>query len=293
MTRLKIWTLAARPKTLPAAVAPVLVGTVMAWEAGGFHPWAAACALLGALLIQIGTNFCNDYADHARGADTEGRKGPLRVTQAGLVRPGVVKRAAVLVFAGAALAGAYLIFRGGYVVLVIGVLSIAAGAAYTTGRYPLGYLGLGDLFVLVFFGPVAVGGTYYVQALSLTPTVIIAGLAPGLLATAILVVNNVRDIEEDRASGKKTTVVRFGRKFGVGLWAACVLVAALLPLEIMVASGGAHQWAGATILILVPAMGVFQKLHSTQDPVKLNPLLGQTAALLLAYSVVFSIGWVL
>ncbi|MFB3133801.1 MAG: 1,4-dihydroxy-2-naphthoate octaprenyltransferase, partial [Rhodothermales bacterium] len=164
---LAIWTAAARPKTLGAAVAPVLVGTAMAWEAGGFHAPAALCALLGALLIQIGTNFSNDYADFLKGADTGVRKGPLRVTQAGLVAPATMKRATVLVFALAFVVGLYLIWRGGWPILVIGVLSILSGVFYTVGRYSLADLGLADVFVLVFFGPVAVGGTYYVQALEI------------------------------------------------------------------------------------------------------------------------------
>ncbi len=292
-TGLSVWVTAARPKTLAAAFAPVLLGTVLAWEAGGFHEWAAACALTCAILIQVGTNYCNDYADFARGADTSERKGPLRVTQAAMVSERTIKTAAALVFALSFLIGLYLVNRGGWVILLIGLVAIAAGALYTAGRFPLGYLGLGDLFVLIFFGPVAVGGTYYVQTLEITPTIIVAGFAPGLLATAILVVNNVRDIEEDRKAGKKTLVVRFGRRFGIGLWVGCVVVAALLPLEIVVATGGQHTWAGATALILLPAMAVFHKLHTSTDPEVLNPLLGQTALLLLAHSIIFSVGWIL
>ena len=289
----QVWFLAARPKTLPVAVAPVLLGTAMAWEADGFHVWAALCALVCALLIQIGTNFCNDYADYVRGADTGARKGPLRATQAGLVSVRTMRAATVVVFAAAALLGGYLIARGGGAVLAIGLASIAAGVLYTSGRYPLGYLGLGDVLVLLFFGPVAVGGTYYVQTLEITTAVIVAGFAPGLLATAILLVNNIRDIDQDRAAGKNTTVVRFGRRFGLGLWVGCVLVAALLPLEMTVASGGQHTWAGSTALILIPAMAIFHKLHTSTDSKVLNPLLGQTAALLLAHSILFSIGWVI
>ncbi|MDE2732073.1 MAG: 1,4-dihydroxy-2-naphthoate polyprenyltransferase [Bacteroidota bacterium] len=289
----QVWFLAARPKTLPAAVAPVLVGTAMAWEAGGFHPWAALCALVCALLIQIGTNFCNDYADFVRGADTCARKGPLRVTQAGLISVRAMRAATVIVFTAAALLGGYLIARGGEAVLAIGLASIAAGVLYTSGRFPLGYLGLGDILVLLFFGPIAVGGTYYVQTLEITATVIVAGFAPGLLATAILLVNNIRDIDQDRAAGKKTTIVRFGRRFGLGLWVGCVVIAALLPLEITVASGGQHTWAGSTALILIPAMAIFHKLRTSTDSKVLNPLLGQTAALLLAYSILFSVGWII
>ena len=288
-----VWVRAARPKTLAATVAPVLLGTVLAWDADGVHAWAAGCALISSLLIHLGTNYCNDYADYARGADTSERKGPLRATQAALVSGRAMKIAAAIVFAVAIVIGLYLVMRAGWIVLWIGLVSIAAGALYTVGKFPFGYLGLGDLFVLIFFGPVAVGGTYYVQTLEITPTIVVAGFAPGLLATAILVVNNVRDIDEDRKAGKKTLVVRFGRKFGVGLWAGCVIVAALLPLEIVVATGGQHTWAGATALILVPAMAIYHKLKMSTDPKILNPLLGQTALLLLVHSVIFAVGWVL
>lgn len=289
----RIWLLAARPKTLPAAMAPVLVGTAMAWEAEGFHLGAAACAMVCGLLIQIGTNFCNDYADYVKGADTVARKGPLRMTQLGLVSVQAMRVATIIVFSLAVLLGVYLIARGGWGILVIGLASIAAGVLYTSGRYPLGYVGLGDLLVLLFFGPIAVGGTYYVQVLAITPAVIVAGFAPGLLAVAILVVNNIRDIDQDRAAGKKTTVVRFGRRFGLGLWVVCVLIAALLPLEMTVASGGQHTWAGSTTLILIPALLIFQKLRTSTDSEALNPLLGQTAALLVAHSILFCIGWVI
>ena len=293
LSKAGIWIQATRPKTLPAAFAPVLMGTAMAWEAGAFHLWAAVCALVGAILIQIGTNFCNDYADFVRGADNANRIGPQRVTQAGLLSVKAIRIATVVVFVMAVLVGTYLIARGGWIVLLIGLASIAAGIWYTSGRYPLAYLGLGDVFVLFFFGPIAVGGTYYVQALEITTLVIVAGFAPGLLATAILVVNNIRDIDQDRAAAKKTTVVRFGRRFGIGLWVACVLIAALLPLEITVATGGQYTWAGATALILIPALAILHKLRSSTDSAVLNPLLGYTAALLMAHSVLFSIGWIL
>ena len=288
-SRLKIWRLAVRPKTLGAAVAPVVLGTALAVEAGGFHGAAAVCALLGALLIQIGTNFSNDYADFLKGADTEARKGPLRVTQAGLVAPATMRRATILVFGLAVVAGLYLIWRGGWPVLIVGVASIASGVLYTVGRYALAYTGLADLFVLVFFGPVAVGGTYYVQALTLDGAVLAAGLGPGLLAVAILLVNNIRDVEEDRAAGKRTLVVRVGKHFGVGLYAACFVGAALVPVGLFVATGR-HPWAMMAALIVVPALPILRTLR-TAPPVVLNPLLGATGRLLLLYSLIFAIGW--
>lgn len=288
--RVRAWVLASRPKTLPVAIAPILIGSAMAWDDGGFHSGAALIAAACALLITIGTNLCNDYADFISGADTEDRKGPTRVTQAGLIAPGHVKAATILVFFLATVLGMYLVDRGGWGVLLIGLASIVAGILYTAGPWPYGYKGLGDVFVLIFFGPVAVAGTYYVQTLELTSTVIIAGFAPGLLSVAILTVNNIRDIEEDRNVNKKTLVVRFGRKFGIGLWLGCVTIAALLPLEFVRATGD-HVWAGMTVLILIPAMSILHKLVTIHDSALLNPLLGQTALLLLVHSVIFALGW--
>ncbi len=288
--RVRAWVLASRPKTLPVAIAPILIGSAMAWDDGGFHSGAALIAAACALLITIGTNLCNDYADFISGADTEDRKGPTRVTQAGLIAPGHVKAATILVFSLATVLGMYLVDRGGWGVLLVGLASIMAGILYTAGPWPYGYKGLGDVFVLIFFGPVAVAGTYYVQTLELTSTVIIAGFAPGLLSVAILTVNNIRDIEEDRNVNKKTLVVRFGRKFGIGLWLGCVTIAALLPLEFVRATGD-HVWAGMTVLILIPAMSTLHKLVTIHDSALLNPLLGQTALLLLVHSVIFALGW--
>ncbi len=289
-SRAAIWTLAARPKTLWAAFAPVLMGTAMAFEAGGFHALSALAALVGALLIQIGTNFSNDYADFLKGADTEARKGPLRATQAGLVSPRSMKRAAILVFSLAVVAGLYLIWRGGWPILIIGLLSIFSGVIYTAGRHSLAYLGLGDLFVLVFFGPVAVGGTYYVQALDISWPVILSGVGAGMLSVAILLANNIRDIDEDRLAGKKTLVVRFGRSFGAGLYAASVAVAGLVPISMFLLTGR-HPWVMAAAVVAPLALPNLKALRDITDAYALNPLLGATARLLLIYSVLFSIGW--
>ena len=264
----------------------------MAWEDGAAHVASAFFALVGALLIQIGTNFSNDYIDFLKGADTGARKGPLRVTQAGLVSPRAMKRATFLTFALAFATGLYLVWRGGWPVLLIGALSIVAGVLYTAGRYSLAYLGLGDLFVLLFFGPVAVGGTYYVQALDLTWEVLVAGLGPGLLAAALLVVNNLRDADEDRAAGKKTLVVRFGRRFGVGLYLFSVVGAALVPVALYLATE-AHPFALAAVGTVPMAIPAVRTLFRTREARHLNPLLGTTARLLLVYSLLFSIGWVL
>ena len=288
-----VWIVAARPKTLWAAVAPVVLGTALAVDAGAFHWLSALCALTAAVLIQIGTNYSNDYHDFVKGADTSLRKGPLRVTQAGLVNPGAVRRAAAIAFALAFAAGLYLIWRGGWPILLVGLLSILFGTLYTAGRYSLSYLGVADLFVLVFFGPVAVAGTYYVQALELPWYVVVAGLGPGLLSTAILLVNNTRDVDEDRAAGKRTIVVRMGRDFGVALYAIVAGAAAIVPVVLAVTIGG-HYWAiaaSAAVALLVP--GIVRKLRVGREGPELNPLLGATSRLLLIYSLLFGAGWLI
>ena len=288
-----VWLEAARPKTLPVAVAPVLVGIGLAVEAGAFHALAAACALAGAVLIQVGTNYVNDAEDAARGADTEARVGPRRATAAGLVSAGQMRAAAALAFGLAVAAGGFLIWRGGWPVLALGLVSIASGVAYTAGRYALAYTGLADLFVLVFFGPVAVGGTYYVQALELPTWVPVAGLGTGFLATAVLVANNVRDVEEDRAAEKRTLVVRFGRAFGVRLYSACVSGAVVVPAALYVVARDHVGVLAASLAAAVVGRRLARTLARERDPAVLNPLLGKTAGLLFLYSAAFALGWAL
>lgn len=291
-SRAAIWLLAARPKTLSAAVAPVALGTAFAWEADAFHALAALAALVAAVLIQVGTNFSNDYHDYVKGADTADRKGPMRVTQAGLIEPQAVRRAAVLAFSLAFLVGLYLVWRGGWVILAIGLASIFFGVLYTAGRYSLSYLGLADLFVLVFFGPVAVAGTYYVQALELSGVVVLAGFGPGFLSTAILLVNNIRDVDEDRAAGKKTLVVRLGRHVGVALYGACVGLAAVVVLFTTIPYED-HLWALIALAVLPFGVQKAEQLNKETDPEKLNALLGATSRLLLAYCLLYALGWML
>ena len=293
----RIWLEAARPKTLPAAVAPVLVGIGLAVEAGAFHALAALCALAGALLIQIGTNYANDAEDFARGADTDARKGPRRATASGAVTAGQMRAAAASRSGSRSPRASTSSSRGGWPILALGLASIASGYAYTAGRYALAYTGLADLFVLVFFGPVAVGGTYYVQALDLPGWVPVAGLGPGFLATAILIANNVRDVDEDRAADKRTLVVRFGRAFGVRLYGVCVSGAVVVPASLALV---AHQGGDGHIGVLAAsALAAFlgrplaRTLATTSDPAVLNPLLGKTAGLLFLYSVAFALGWTL
>lgn len=286
-----VWLLAARPRTLPASVAPVLIGTAMAFGDGALHGPAALAALVCAVLIQVATNLHNDLFDFERGADTASRLGPMRVTQAGLVSPATMRRGIAAVLALTLLGGLYLVWRGGWPILATGLVSVAAGMLYTGGPRPLGYLGLGDLLVLVFFGPVAVAGTYYVQALTLNPTVVAAGLGPGLISVAMLAVNNLRDTDEDRRAGKKTLAVRFGRGFVRAEYIAAVVAACMLPLALHLASGR-HPWSVAGCLTVVAALPAFRRLL-TCEGASLNPVLARTGGLLLIYSALFSVGWVL
>lgn len=288
--RLRVWILAARPKTLGAAIAPVVVGTAMAVEAGVWHAGAAACAMLSAILIQVGVNYHNDYADYLQGADTDDRVGPMRVTQSGLVNPDTMRRATVAVFAAAVAAGGYLIVRGGWPVLVIGIASIATAIWYTAGPYSLASLGLADLAVFLFFGPVAVGGTYYVQALACPLEVLVAGAGPGLFSVGILLVNNVRDVADDRASGKRTLVVRLGRTIGVGLYAFCTFVAIVLPGALVVWTGR-HPWTLSTLLLLPMLVRPVRTMVENEHAERLNPLLATTGRLLVLWAVLFSVGW--
>ncbi len=288
----QIWIQASRPKTLWAAVAPVIIGTAMAFADGKGHWPSALLATLGAVLIQIGTNFANDYFDFHKGADEGERLGPLRVTQAGLVSPATIKRATVLVFTLAFLSGLYLIWRGGLPILIIGLLSILFGVLYTGGPYPLGYYGLGDIFVLIFFGLVAVGGTYYVQAREIHWYVLVAGIAPGLFSTALLTVNNLRDIYSDREAGKRTLAVRFGETFARFEYLFCIVVASLMPV-VLVALTGRHWLSLLASLVMVAAMGSMRIILKEKPGRIFNQVLADTGKWLLIYSLLFSLGWVL
>jgi len=293
MASLKIWIDAARPKTLWAAFAPVLIGTAMAHAAGKFHLPSAIAALAGAFLVQIGTNLWNDYADFKKGADTHERKGPVRATQAGLIAPASMRRASFLVFGLTLLVCLGLVLRGGWPILAIGLLSILCGFLYTSGPWPLGYVGLGEVFVLIFFGPVAVGGTYYVQALDISSTVLLAGLAPGLLAVAILTVNNLRDIETDARAGKRTLPVRFGRTFARREYVFCFLAAVGIPVILFYCQFGEHPYVLLAVLTLPIGRTTIINVCTSDAPAVLNPMLGRTAKLLLLYSLLFSLGWML
>ena len=290
---LQLWLEAARLRALPAALAPVMIGTAMAGAAGLAHAGAALAALAGAAAIQVGTNFANDYSDFVRGTDSRPQLGRRRLLPSGLIAPRTMALAAAAAFAVAVLVGLYLVARGGWPVVAIGVASILAGIFYTGGPAPYGYRGLGDVFVLAFFGPVAVAGTWYVQALTVSWPAILAGVGPGLVAVAILAVNNLRDARSDAASGKRTLAVILGRRFARIEHAACILLGvAGVPLALVLAGA-----APVTVLIalgaLIPARRVLATVATSDDADALDAALGGTGRVLAIYAVLFSAGWLL
>lgn len=289
----RVWLLATRPATLTAALAPVLVGAAASAHAAGASRvrWSAViAAALGATFIQIGTNLANDVFDFEKGADTAERLGPLRVTQAGLLTPRQVRAGMIASFVLATLAGLYLVSVAGWPIVAIGVASIASGVAYTGGPYPLGYNGLGDVFVFVFFGLVAVCGTALVALGDVPWTAWAAAVPVGALATAVLVVNNVRDHETDVKAGKRTLVVRRGRPFGVREYAALWSLALAVPVAL--AASLRAPWMLLPLLTLPAARRLSLAVSGTQGAA-LNPLLGATARMLLAHSALASLGFAL
>lgn len=283
---LATWWLAARPKTLTAAAAPVLVGTAVAIATGAFQAGAALAALLGALLLQIGANFANDLFDFEKGADTEHRLGPTRTIQAGLITPRAMRLGMLVVFGLALAIGVYLVLLSGPILIAIGLCSILAAIAYTGGPYPLGYHGLGDVCVFVFFGLVAVAGTVFVQAGHVPVLAWVAAIPVGCLATAILVVNNVRDIETDVVAGKRTLPARWGRRFGEGEYAALLVLAYASALYIA-ATGS----PGALLVFLSAplALSLFAQLRRESGRA-LNACLARTAKLLFLFALLLSAG---
>lgn len=288
----RAWLLATRPKTLPAAVAPVIVGVALAIRDDSFQLLPALAALAGALLLQIGVNLANDYFDYERGVDTADRLGPVRVTQSGLLRPEQVRLGMVVTFTLAALAGLYLIAVGGWPILVIGMSSILAALAYSGGPFPLGSHGLGDLFVFIFFGLVAVGGTYYVQARALTAFILLAATPVGLLITDILVVNNLRDIESDARAGKHTLAVLLGDRGTRAEYVLLAAVAYLIPLALWLTDR-------TSIFILLPWLTLPLIIHQSRliyaglSGRPLNNVLATTAQIGLLFSLLFALGLVL
>jgi 1,4-dihydroxy-2-naphthoate polyprenyltransferase len=288
----RIWLMAARIRTLPASVAPVLVGTALAGFQHVFHPLRFVAALIGAIFIQVGTNLSNDYSDARRGADAEDRLGPVRVTAGGLVPPRKVLRATYISFGVAVLAGIYLIVVAGWQLLLVGAASILAGVLYTGGPRPYGYEGLGELFVFLFFGIVAVAGSYFVQVKHLDWEAFALAVPVGLLAAAILVVNNVRDIETDRRAGKRTLAVRLGRGSTRSLFAAMVYLSYLLA-PVTWLFGPLHGWVLLPWLTLPVAARIVRQVRNRVDGRSLNEALAQMGMLQLAFCTMLSAGLLL
>jgi 1,4-dihydroxy-2-naphthoate octaprenyltransferase len=289
-----IWIAASRPRTLPAAISPVLVGTAAAIVEAGELPRFGAflAALVGSVFIQIGTNLANDYSDAKRGADTADRLGPVRVTASGLAAPRRVLYATWIAFAVSVICGIYLATVAGAVIIAVGIVSILAGVLYTGGPRPYGYAGLGELFVFLFFGLVAVNGSYYVQLEDLDVLPIGLSIGVGALATAILVVNNVRDIATDQRAGKLTLAVRLGRERARGLYFGLLVLAYLaLPVTLAASDG---PWAAMLGALSAPlAIAPLRAVQTRTDGASLNKALAQTGALLGAYSVLLALGLVL
>jgi 1,4-dihydroxy-2-naphthoate octaprenyltransferase len=284
----RAWVLACRPATLTAAVAPVLVGNGCAVAIGRFSLGPALAALSGAMCIQIGTNLANDVFDFEKGADTAERLGPVRAVQAGLLSAAQVRTGMWLAFGLATLAGVYLVTVAGWPVVAIGVFSIASGLAYTGGPYPLGYHGLGDLFVMLFFGFVAVCGTVYVQAGEVPLLAWLAAIPVGAIATALLVVNNLRDREQDARAGKRTLAVRLGARATVLEYGGLLCAAELVPLGLAL-DQMTSPWVLLPVATAPWALWLVRQIASRRGR-ELNPMLKATALLLLAHASLFAAG---
>jgi 1,4-dihydroxy-2-naphthoate octaprenyltransferase len=290
LTPVKLWLVAARPRTLPAAVAPVLVGTSLAIGEDTFRPVAFACALIGSIFIQIGTNLSNDYSDARRGADTEDRLGPVRVTAGGLMPPRTVLIGTYVAFGIAVLAGTYLVVLAGWQLLLVGAASILAGVLYTGGPRPYGYEGLGELFVFLFFGVVAVVGSYFVQTEDLRWEAFALSVPVGLLAAAILLVNNIRDADTDRRAGKKTLAVRLGRDKARVLFMGCLGIAYVSVPLVALFSDDISYLVLLALLTIPLAVPLIRTVRQRTDGPSLNQALAKTGMLLGVFSLLLSIG---
>ena len=283
----QVWIPAARLRTLPAAIVPVVVGTACAYATGHIAWGPALAALAGSLAIQIGTNFANDVFDAEKGADGPDRIGPVRAVAAGLISAAAMKRAMIAAFGVATLLGLYLVAASGWPVIAIGLASIVSGVAYTGGPWPLGYHGLGDVFVMIFFGFVAVCGTAFVQLGSVPCLAIAAAIPVGALATAILVVNNIRDRATDVRAGKRTLAVRFGRRAALVEYAALLAVAYAIPLGLAVTG---RPWAALPLASAPLAVIRLRAVVAASDGPTFNRCLAATAQLLLAHGALFTLG---
>ena len=290
-SKIDTWIIASRPRTLLAAFVPVMVGSAVAFNEGKLKIILSLSALLCSLLIQVGTNFTNDLYDFLKGSDTTKRKGPRRVLASGLISVGEMKTAIVLTFLTAFLIGLFLVYHGGFVILVIGILSILAGLAYTAGPYPLAYNALGDIFVFMFFGIIGTVGTYYLHTNDLSLVSFISSIPVGALVTNILVVNNYRDIEEDKTAGKKTLAVKLGKNFTRYQFIFLIVLSFLVPLILFI-------FFNASIFIFLPylTLPIAYKVISmiyTLNGTQLNTTLELTARLSAIYGLLFSAGIIL
>lgn len=293
MGALDVWIKASRPRTLPAALAPVAVGTCLAaGPANTFKPLVLLATIIGALFIQIGTNLSNDYSDARRGADTEDRLGPVRVTAGGLVPPSYVLYATWVAFGIAALAGVYLVIEAGWELLLIGAASIVAGVLYTGGPRPYGYVGLGEVFVFLFFGVVAVTGSFFVQTTQFSWEAVALSVPVGLLACAVLMVNNTRDMDTDRRAGKTTLAVRLGRERMRTVYSLTLYISFVLVPVIWLTTG-LTAWINLGLLALPLAVPLAKTMRERSDGAALNKALGDTARLELVFCVLISVGLLL
>jgi len=289
LTPRAVWWSAVRPATLAASVSPVLAGTAIAVHQGGIRPLAGLGALVVAVCMQLGVNFANDYSDHRRGADSPARVGPVRAASSGLVPPAQVRSAAIGAFGAAALVGIVLSLATDWRLLIVGAASLLAGALYTGGPRPYGYLGLGELFVFVFFGLVATGGTVYVESLRITPLAILFGCSMGFLASAILVLNNLRDIESDTAAGKRTLATLIGRRRTLYLLPALTAAAFAIPVVVFMASLAPLTVLAVLFAIFIAAAPV-RTAFATTSPPRLVSALKQMAVAELAFALLLSVG---
>jgi 1,4-dihydroxy-2-naphthoate octaprenyltransferase len=289
--KIESWIIASRPKTLLAAFVPVMVGSALAINIGHFNPLVSFIALLCSILIQVGTNFTNDLYDYLKGADTQNRKGPQRVLACGLISVKEMKLGIFTSFLSAFLLGLYLVYIGGILILIIGVVSILAGLAYTAGPYPLAYKGLGDVFVFMFFGIIGTMGTFYLHTNELSIAAFISSIPVGSLITNILVVNNYRDIDEDRAAGKNTLAVKLGRTFTQYQFIFLIVVSFLAPLALFLFYNF-NIWIFLPYITL-PVAYKITKMLFTLDGFELNKTLELTAKLSAGYGILFSAGIIL
>lgn len=289
-SRLYPWLLAIRPKTLAASLAPVFFSGWLAWHSGRFNPYVFLLILITATLIQIGTNLINDLSDFKKGADTSERKGPIRVTQAGLISVDTITKAAYGTLGLALLCGVYLVFLGGTPILLIGIASLLSAWCYTAGPYPLAYLGIADIFVLIFFGPVATTGTYLLLTQEFSLTALLTGVGFGAISTAILVVNNLRDVEEDKAASKRTTAVRFGRGFARAEYLVLLAIATIAVPATLLRLDLATNKIWITALIIIFTLPLIRTIYSPASAEELNRCLAATAKLLFVYALLVALG---